>query len=196
MEQTPRYPTPLSWAERFGIAVVPLFAALGLLLGIAARGWMRLIAVTPEFTISGTLGIVLGFAFFGLMQSIAALASARRWRTWPRRVARLLGVVGLLPLFVAAGAMMAPAVVLAGLAVWHPRWPVVVRGLLAVLTLANVVAVSSTITSDFAMSARSLVGLAGLLLVYACIVWAAAGTFSPPRAPEPPTPEAQIARPN
>ncbi len=174
-----KYPTPVSWAARIGALLVPTFVAVGLLLGVVARGWMRFISVEPEFTVSGTLGIVVGFAFFAGMQSVAALAAARPWRDWPRRGARCLGVLGLLPLFVAAGAVMAPAVVLSGLAVWHPRWPRVLRWALGLLALANVVAVSLTITTSFGVSVRSLVGVASLVLIYVCIVWLAAGTFSP-----------------
>jgi len=177
--------TPLSWAANMGRILVPVSLVLGLLLGVVARAWMRLISTDPEFTMSGTLFIVLGFSFFGVMQSVAALAAQRPWRDWPRRGARCLGVVGLLPLFVAAGAVMAPAVVFSGLALWHPTWPRAIRWVLALLALANVVAVSMTITSDLGMSVRSLVGICGLVLIYGCIVWAAAGTFSPPRSETP-----------
>jgi hypothetical protein len=186
MDRSQRYPTPLSWAARFGTLLTAMFFALGLLLGAVARGWMRVIAVDPEFTVNGTLGIVLGFGFFAFMQSVAALAAQRPWRSWPRRGARLLGAFGLLPLFVAAGAIMAPAVVSAGLAAWHPMWPTVVRGALTLVAVANVVAVSLTITSNFGLSMRSLIGVCGLVLIYGCIVWMAAGTFSRPRPTVPP----------
>lgn len=181
------HPTPVSWATSMGGVLVPVFLVLGLLLGAGARGWMRFIAVDPGFTVKGTLGIVLGFAVFGVLQALAALAAARPWRTWWRRGARCLGLVGLLPLFVAAGALMAPAVAFAGLALWHPRWLRPIRVVLALVALANVVAVSSTITSDFGTSLRSVIGVSGLLLIYGCVVWAAAGTFLPPRAGAAPT---------
>jgi hypothetical protein len=175
-------PTPLSWAARMGYVLVPVFLVLGLLLGASARAWMRIISTDPEFTVSGTLFIVLGFSFFAAMQSVAALAAERPWRDWPRRGARCLGAVGLLPLFMAAGGIMAPAVVFAGLALWHPSWPRVIRWVLGLIVLANLVAVSLTITSDLGVSWRSLVGICGLLLIYGCIVWAAAGTFSRPNS--------------
>ena len=179
MDLSPGYPTPLSWAARLGVALVPIFLALGLLLGVVARAWMRLISVDPEFTVPGTLAIVLGFAIFAVMQSIAAIATERPWRDWPRRGARFLGVLGLLALFVAAGAVMAPAVILAGLAAWHPKWPTFVRCALGLVALANVVAVSLTIWQDLEAWLRTGIGVFGLLLIYACIVWGAAGTFSP-----------------
>jgi hypothetical protein len=173
-------PTPLAWAARVGYVLVPVFLVLGLLLGASARAWMRVISTDPEFTMNGTLFIVLGFSFFAVMQSVAALAAQRPWRPWPRRGARCLGVVGLLPLFMAAGGTMAPAVVFAGLALWHPSWPTAVRWVLALIALANLVAVSQTITSDLGASWRSIVGICGLVIIYGCIVWAAAGTFSRP----------------
>lgn len=175
-------PTPLSCAARLGYALAPVFLVLGLLLGACARAWMRVISTDPEFTVSGTLFIVLGFSFFAAMQSVAALAAERPWRDWPRRAARCLGMVGLLPLFVAAGGMMAPAVVFACLALWHPMWPRAIRWVLALIALANLIAVSLTITSDFGVSWQSLVGICGLVLIYSCIVWAAAGTFSRPNS--------------
>ena len=67
-------PTPLSWAARLGYVLVPVFLVLGLLLGASARAWMRTISTDPEFTMSGTFFIVLGFTFFAAMQSVAALA--------------------------------------------------------------------------------------------------------------------------
>lgn len=186
MDRSARFPTPLTWAARSGAMIIPAFLGLGLALGILARAWMRLVTVDPEFTVGGTLGIVLGFGFFALMQSIAALAAQRPWRPWSRRAARLLGVVGLLPLFVAAGALMAPAVIAAGLAVWHPTWPALARWVLAVVAIADVVAVTSSIASDHGVSARTLAGVVGLMALYGVIVWLAAGTFARPtqvRAP-------------
>lgn len=173
-------PTPFSWAARLEYALVPVFLVLGLLLGASARAWMRAISTNPEFTMGGTLFIVLGFSFFAAMQSIAALATQRSWRDWPRRGARCLGVVGLLPLFMGAGGLMAPAVITAALALWHPSWPRGIRWVLALIAFANLVAVSLTITSSFGTSWQSLVGVCGLVLVYGCIVWVAAGTFSGP----------------
>lgn len=191
MSPWPAQRSPMALAFWARLGVVPLFLLLGLLVGVLARGWMRLISTEPEFTWAGTLGIIGGFGFFATMQSIAALASATPWSTWPRRLARCLGLIGLLPLFVAAGAVMAPFVVLAGLATWHPSWPPVVRGTLAALALANLAAVGYSIVSDHGLSLRSALGFAGLVLLYAGIVWAAAGTFAPARpARRPVTPAA------
>lgn len=178
-----RIRTPLACAARLGALLVPAFLVGGLALGVVARAWMRAITGSPEFTVGGTLGIVLGFAFFAVLQAIAAIAAERPWRPWPRRGTRLLGVIGLLPLFGAAGAVMAPAVLLAGLAVWHPTWPRILRWLLALGAAANVIAVSVTIVSAVGLAIRAPVGILGLAFVYSCIVWMAAGTFAPPQCP-------------
>ena len=76
----------------------------GAALGIAARAWMRLIADDPEFTWDGTIFIVMAFTIFGFTQSIVAAARRRTRRRWTLTVARVIGTVGLLPLFVGAGA--------------------------------------------------------------------------------------------
>jgi hypothetical protein len=161
----------------FGWAAVPVAAAAGLIGAIAARAWMRLISTDPEFTWNGSVFIAIGFGIFATAQAIAT--RARSGRPWVRRVARGFGLVAMLPLFVGAGAFMAPTVLLGGLAVWHPGWPRAVRALLALGVLANVVLVVVTIVDDFGASPRSLAGIVGLILVYAGIVWATAGTFAP-----------------
>ena len=62
------------------LPVVPALAG-GLLggfaLGVIARAWMRLISEDPRFTWHGTTSIVVGFTFFGLTQSIIAVARSR-----------------------------------------------------------------------------------------------------------------------
>lgn len=179
------HPTPQSWAATVERWLIPIFVLLGLILGVLARAWMRLISVDPEFTWGGTLAIVLSFAFFALTQAVAAMAAQRPWSDWPRRAARLLGLVGILPLFSAAGAVMAPAVLLAGLAVWHPKWPVLIRAVLGALVIAVMLAVAAGILSDFGFSVRSLIAIFGFIVIYGCIIWMAAGTFSSPRAGRP-----------
>ena len=53
------------------IVIVALL--IGIALGALARIWMRLIAPDPEFTVAGTLGIVVGF---GLLFTGAAFGSS------------------------------------------------------------------------------------------------------------------------
>ena len=138
-----------------------VFAAFAL--GVLARLWMRLIAVRSEFTWAGTLGIVGGFTFFGLTQAFGALARRRHWRPLAARSARFAGVLGMLPLFVAAGAVMMPTVVFGGLAVWQVRWPRPARVVCAVVAAVDAFFVGRGIVDDFGPSAHSLAGVAGML---------------------------------
>ncbi|HEX3090737.1 MAG TPA: hypothetical protein VHQ23_18940 [Ilumatobacteraceae bacterium] len=87
-------------------------------LGVIARAWMRLIAEEPEFTVAGTVSVVLAFTIFGLTQSIAAVARQRALRRRTLTVARIAGVIGFVPLFIGAGALMLPTVVLGLLAIY------------------------------------------------------------------------------
>ena len=90
---------------------------LGLVWGAVARGFMRLLATSPEFTWTGTLYIV-GSA--GLVGALVAVVRAQRLagRSW---WFRLLGLPMVL-LFGAAGAIMAPGVVGVVMLADRRRW--------------------------------------------------------------------------
>lgn len=158
--------------------------ALGLLggfaLGVAARAWMRLVAEDPAFTWEGTLFIIVGFTIFGLAQSVAAVARRRCRRRWTLTVARLIGTVGLLPLFIGAGAVMLPTVVAGGLAVTHVEWRRLTRSICLVVAAGPVLFVAHDLLGTFGWSLQSLAGFVGLIVVYAVIVAAARWTFAPP----------------
>jgi len=159
---------------------VALGALGGLALGIAARAWMRLIAAAPEFTWAGTAGILVGFTLFGLTQTLCAVTRRRTRRPGPVAAVRAGGALGILPLFVAAGATMAPAVVAGGFAVARPRWPWPARALCLLVAAAPVVFVASEIVGDFGASLRTVAGIAGLLALYATIIVWARPTFAAP----------------
>ena len=165
------------WREA-GLVVLGALAAFGL--GVLGRLWMRLISVRPEFSWGGTLGIVIGFTIFGLTESLVALARRRRWRPWAARVARCAGIVGMLPLFVAAGGQMMPTVVFGGLAAWRTDWPTIARAACVPVAALSVLFVGSGIVDDFGWSLRSLAGFAGLLGLYGVIVWATRPTMTRP----------------
>ena len=151
--------------------------ALGLLggvtLGVAARGWMRLIAEEPAFTWSGTIFIVAGFTIFGVTRSIVAIAHRRGRRGLKLTVARVLGVVGILPLFVAAGGVMMPTVVGAGLASARREWRPVTRWIWLGVASIPVVLVGKGLVDSFGWSVHALAGFVVMLAVYATIVRAA-----------------------
>ncbi|MEP7115434.1 MAG: hypothetical protein ABI862_19380 [Ilumatobacteraceae bacterium] len=171
-------PRRVSRLRDFAVVLLGILAALAL--GVLARLWMRLIAVRPEFTWAGTLGIVIGFTIFGLTQSLGALARRRRWRPWAARVVRCAGVIGMLPLFVAAGGQMMPTLVFGGLAAWQVDWPRPARAVCAVIAALPALLVGRGIVDDFGRSLHSLAGVAGMLGVYCAIVWATRPTMTRP----------------
>jgi hypothetical protein len=150
----------------------------GLVLGIVARAWMRLIAVDPAFTWSGTLFIVVGFVIFGVTQSIVAVARSRVRRRWKLTVFRVVGGIGMVPLFAAAGALMFPTVVGGGLAFARVEWHKLTRGICLVLAAGPVVFVGQDLVASFGWSFRSVAGFFGLLTVYAAIMYATRFTFA------------------
>lgn len=150
----------------------------GLALGVVARAWMRLIAEKPEFTWSGTLFIVLGFAIFGLTQSIVAVARRQPRRRSTLTVIRAIGVVGMLPLFVAAGAQMFPTVVGGGLALARVEWRRITRSICLVVAAGPVILVADDLVGKFGWSLRSIVGLVAMLAIYATIISATRFAFS------------------
>ena len=57
--------------NRWNAAQIIAFGLFGgFSLGVIARLWMRWITTDPEFTWSGTLGIVIGFTLFGTAHSL------------------------------------------------------------------------------------------------------------------------------
>lgn len=160
----------------------PSSIALGTLggcaLGIAARGWMRLISDDPEFSWSGTIFIVTGFTIFGLGQSIVAVARSRIDRRSTLTMVRVIGVVTMLSLFMAAGAVMLPTVVGGGLAAARKGWHVATRIGCLVLAVGPVTFVGRDLVDTFGWSVRSLCGFALMLAIYAAIIWATRFAFA------------------
>jgi hypothetical protein len=154
----------------------------GAALGVTARAWMRLVSDHPEFSWSGTVSIVIGFAVFGMLQGVAAIGRTRR-RPWARRATRLAGVVGLLPLFVGAGGVMLPTVVGGGLALVRDDWPRRARALAGAVALAPVAFVAASLVHEGGRSLRVAAGTAGLVGLYATIAVVARPTFAPPPVP-------------
>jgi hypothetical protein len=117
-------------------------AALGLLWGLVARIWMRLLATHPELSVTGTAMILVLGTQFGLFAGLAYAARRRGWRHWRLYLPRALVVLSILPLCMAQGvAMVAPALLLT-LAATQRRWWRPVRALLGLLPLTVLVASS------------------------------------------------------
>jgi hypothetical protein len=151
----------------------------GAVLGIAARAWMRLIATDPEFTWNGTMFIVLGFTVFGFTQAITIATRRATTRRAPVTFARVVGFVGTLPLFVAAGGVMFPTVIGGSLAVYRTDWSKWARVICAVVALVPIGLVTSGVADDWGWSWRTGAGLVGLVAVYAVVVAAERPTLSP-----------------
>lgn len=173
--------TPTATHESVRRRAVPTLATGlfgGCLLGIAARAWMRLISEDPEFTWNGTLFIIGGFTIFGLTQSIAAVARRRASRRWKLTLVRVLGVIGTLPLFIAAGAIMLPTVVGGGLAFARVEWRKVTRAVCLVVAAAPVLLVGKDLVGSFGWSLHTIAGFVVMLAVYGTIIRTARFTFA------------------
>jgi len=166
-------------ARRFPGPVVLVGGLLGgLAWGIYARVWMRSISTDPEFTWAGTLFIVIGFGIAGLGQSVAYLGRRARLPRGRLTTIRVVTFASLLPLGMAAGGPMLPAVVLAPLAITHTDWSGRMRLMVGVVAAIPVIAIA-TILADDLSAARTVVGFIWFLTVYAGIIWAARFTLAP-----------------
>jgi len=106
-------PYPAVWAA------ILSGAGLGLVWGIAARIWMRLVSTKPEFTITGTAAILLVAMIFGAFVGFAFAARRRGWRGWGHYLPRVLVVAFFVPFGGFGGAPLMFTVLLATLAVTH-----------------------------------------------------------------------------
>lgn len=148
----------------------------GFTLGVAARAWMRLITTDPEFTWNGTMFIVLGFTIWGTGQAAASAIRSRTVGRWKVATARGIGAVTTLPLFMAAGGIMAPTVIAGSLALHRADWSKWVRVVLAVVATLPVVSVGIRLEDDFGLGWRYLAGMFALLAIYALVVVAERAT--------------------
>ena len=107
------WPTTVALSQPAGrrlpaLAIVIVAILLGVVLGVFARIWMRLIAPDPEFTTAGTIGILTGFGLLFAGAGLSLAAHRNGWRRVPLGVARTIGCVLILPAF-------------GGLVCWHSR---------------------------------------------------------------------------
>ncbi len=160
--------------------VIPAGFLAGLIVGSGARAWMRWISTDPEFTWGGTLGIVIGFAIFGAVQGAVYLVRSKERRRWVIILARILGTVFSLQLFVAAGAIMFPTVFLLSLAIWRKSWIKLARIFLAALGgLIWVLIIKTQILDYYDWNIATIGRILLFGLIYASIIWALKSTVSP-----------------
>jgi hypothetical protein len=150
----------------------------GLTLGIIARAWMRLISDDPQFTWNGTIFIVGGFTVFGFTQSVVAVARQRARRRWTLTIVRVIGTIGLMPLFIGAGALMMPTVVAGGLAKARVEWNNIARWIALALATVPVLVVGRGLVASFGWSVHAFVGFLAMIALYTTIVSATRFTFT------------------
>jgi hypothetical protein len=144
--------------------------------GVVARLWMRWISTEPDFSWSGTLAIVIAFTLFGTMAGVVTVIRRRSGRRWLVTVARVVGVIFTLPLFVGAGALMMPTVIGGGLALWRADWRGWIRIVFAVMALVPVGGTAVMIASDFGVVDSTLRSI-GLIAIYGVVVVATKPNF-------------------
>ena len=162
------------------LVIVALAGALGgFTLGVVARVWMRLVAEDPTFTWTGTGYIVTGFTVFGASQAVVGSVRRTDRARWGLMVVRVIGALSMLPLFVAAGAVMLPTVVVGGLAVARTGWRPLTRWLCALVAAGPVVVVAVGLVGSFGWSLRSVpTPPASAAVRTCCPVGCAAGSAS------------------
>lgn len=136
-------------------------AGLGLMWGIAARLWMRLISTEPEFSIFGTAAILIIFTLFGLFAGLGFAARRRGWRGVGHYLPRALAVAFFIPFGAFGGTPLMLTVLLATLGLTQRA--VVSVWFLAALAL---LVVSGT---DFGLPIQAVV--ITLIVALAVTVW-------------------------
>lgn len=172
--------------DRWTARLLPLWCAgAGLVLGAVAGGlsrlWMRLITTEhPEFTWSGTLFIVGAFAVTGALVGPVIGARRRRWTGAPMSALRITGCVATLPICLGQGAILAPTLILGGLAVGRHSWRRWVRAVLGLVALATFAAVHLLVLGDWPHStARAVAAVVVGAVVYGGAVLALAQAYAP-----------------
>lgn len=91
-------------------------ASIGLIWGIVARIWMRLVSANPEFSVSGTITILIIATIFGAFAGLTYAARRHGWQGWGHRLPRYLLIFSFLPFSSGAGMPMFLAVLIITLA--------------------------------------------------------------------------------
>lgn len=156
---------------------------LGLLLGIIARLWMRSIAFTKEFSLSGTFLILFVFTALAFFQGLPFVIKTNKYLN----VIKVLQVISIILLFGGAGSSMAPFITMGGFVLWYPLSKNV-KLIFSILSVLNILYVGylsiyvelvSKYPSQFFdfVLRRALFGLFGLFFVYSSVLWLIEGTF-------------------
>jgi hypothetical protein len=158
------------------IVLVAPFA--GAVIGIVARGWMRLITDEPEFSWNGTIFIVGAFTVAATGHGLAWAARRAHLRRRWTSPARIVAAVLTLPIFVGAGVMMMPTVLCASLARHRSDWPKALRVILALIALPAPVIIAVDIARNGITPARVL-GAVLLVATYTVVVRSTGAIVAP-----------------
>jgi hypothetical protein len=172
------------WREPATIApprsalIIGGFLAGGIVWGVVARLWMRLITTDPEFTWSGTLFIVGAFAVAATAQGVALAVRRRQWPRWAQGIVRSLALVLALPLGAGAGIAMLPTLVTGPIALGRTNWRWGWRVAFATVAVVNVVALLVLFAGELPW-VRAVTGWLMMIVVYGVIVGVLALTVRP-----------------
>jgi hypothetical protein len=149
----------------------------GVVWGVLARVWMRLVTDSPEFSWFGSLMIVALAAFHGLVTALAVeLLRQGRSGWW-----RLLAVPGLL-LFAGPGMLFLPALVVGGVALARLT-PARVLVALAAVSVTPVILWQKEKLDEYTMlsapTSMQVWTLVGMPLLGLALAWRARGLFAP-----------------
>jgi hypothetical protein len=173
----------VSVASKYGIKGLTFITFLGLSLGIIARLWMRSIAFTKEFSLSGTMLILFVFTALAFFQGLPFVIKTNKYLI----VIKVLQVISIILLFGGAGSSMAPFIIMGGFVLWYPLSKNV-KLIFSILSVLNILYVGylsiyvelvSKYPSQFFdfVLRRGLLGLFGLFFVYSSVLWFIEGTF-------------------
>jgi len=160
------------------VATTVIGLVVGIILGAVARGWMRLISDDPEFSWDGTLFIIGSFTVWGFAQGFVIGVRRITSRRWVVSLVRAFGIVGMMPIFSGAGAIMAPTVIFGGLALHRSEWKSVIRVLLCIVAAVPVIFAAIQIHGDLGWSWKWWLGIAGLVAIWGALTLASRETFA------------------
>jgi hypothetical protein len=159
-----------------------LGGASGMLWGIVARIWMRLISDRPEFSWGGTLWIVVAFACLGGLAGWTRAARRAGGQGWRLGALRIIAFLAVVPLATGAGAFLVVGVVVPGaLALGQRRWWPAARLLLALFAALATATISYLFVREKSMLLAPVSVPLFLLIGWVLVAWVRASLDPVPR---------------
>lgn len=168
---------PSRLIRRFEVIGVFYLTFIGFLLGLSSRVWMRLVSKVPEFSWSGTTFIVGAFTSFAFFQGLLLLARERKYKLRKIAIFRVFALISTAPLFVGAGASMAPFLIFGSVLRWRKNQKRLVV-ILIIILISNFISVSYLQFHENYHPAELLFGSLGLLMIYLGLIQFTEGWFT------------------